>query len=421
MRRRQLRRVVRRLLDRREHRLHQRPQRHRLLQPRRLLDRAVRVLQGIPGQDRRLLGRVRPHHRRRHQRRDALGHERIRVRHRSRPGSRSSLQSSKNGSLRSPTAAPRIIGSYDEYDRTTATRVRVRPDHQGQAVLLRAVRGARLSAGQHRRRRRHASSTRKADNGFWGAKIDWQITDKHLLELLGVLGRERGSDRQLRLRLRRRRARLLRQHANSPTTAARTGRHLHRLSHRQLLDEGAVRRERARVLALSARTTSSARASATCDPARRRRRRLHRSRERHGAHRHSRGGAARLRVGRWATTSCASAWITRPTRRSTTSTIPGPDRLLYEIRRTERCRRSRTASRVPAGTEYVRTRQQRGRRRVRDDQLRLLPRGQLVGHAEPGAERAACAWKPSTTRTPTATATSRWTTWSRRASASPGT
>ena len=26
--------------------------------------------------------------------------------------------------------------------------------------------------------------TTKSDNGFWGSKIDWQINDDHLLELL---------------------------------------------------------------------------------------------------------------------------------------------------------------------------------------------------------------------------------------------
>ena len=31
----------------------------------------------------------------------------------------------------------------------------------------------------------------KSDDGFWGAKLDWQINDKHLLELLGLLGQER--------------------------------------------------------------------------------------------------------------------------------------------------------------------------------------------------------------------------------------
>ena len=79
-----------------------------------------RVLQGIPGQDRRLLGRVRPHHRRRHQRGDALGHQRIRVRHRGDLGAE--LPAVRASAITSTaTAARYIIGSHDEYDATNAS------------------------------------------------------------------------------------------------------------------------------------------------------------------------------------------------------------------------------------------------------------------------------------------------------------
>ena len=74
------RRLVRRVVGCRELGLHQWTQRHGLLQPHRVLVGAVRVLQGVPGQDRRLLGRVRAHHRRRDQRRDHVRHQRIRIR-----------------------------------------------------------------------------------------------------------------------------------------------------------------------------------------------------------------------------------------------------------------------------------------------------------------------------------------------------
>ena len=66
---------------------------------------------------------------------------------------------------------------------------------------------------QHRRRGQHASSARKEDNGFWGAKIDWQINDQHLLELLGVLGQERGGHATASTSTSRRHARRLREHA----------------------------------------------------------------------------------------------------------------------------------------------------------------------------------------------------------------
>ena len=48
---------------------------------------------------------------------------------------------------------PGILGEYDEYNRTNVRRLRRRTDHQGQAVLLRAVRVPRLQPRQHRRLR----------------------------------------------------------------------------------------------------------------------------------------------------------------------------------------------------------------------------------------------------------------------------
>ncbi len=178
---RQLRRFVRRLVDRREHRLHQRPERHRLLQPRRLLHGAVLVLQGIPGQDRRLLGGVRPHDRRRDQRGDPLGHERVRLRHRGRVGAELAAV------LQDRPVQPRRHAAHHRQPRRVRPDqrhgVRVRPDHQGPAVLLRAVRSARLQQAQHRTTRR-----RFFDDGVRTMLLgrEDRLADhrRHLLELL---------------------------------------------------------------------------------------------------------------------------------------------------------------------------------------------------------------------------------------------
>ena len=73
LRRAQLRRFVRGG----ERRLHQWPGRDRSLSPARVLDGAVCLLRGVPGQDRRLFGGIRPQHRWRHQCGDALRRQRI--------------------------------------------------------------------------------------------------------------------------------------------------------------------------------------------------------------------------------------------------------------------------------------------------------------------------------------------------------
>ena len=79
---------------------------------------------------------------------------------------------------------PYRIYQYDEYDRMNATAYASGPDHQGQAVLLRAS-TRRASTSPSIPTTPDASFFEgKSDEGFWGAKIDWQISDKHLLELL---------------------------------------------------------------------------------------------------------------------------------------------------------------------------------------------------------------------------------------------
>ena len=178
---RQLRRFIRRLVDRGEHRLHQRPERHRLLQPCRLVHGAVPVLQGVPGQDGRLLGRVRPHDRRRDQRGDALGHQRVRLRHRSRVGAELPAVVQTDRFNRDGT--PRIIGSHDEYDRTNATAYASGPIIKDRLFFF-ALYEARDYNKLNTNDRGDAFDDGVADDAFWGAKIDWQISDRHLLELL---------------------------------------------------------------------------------------------------------------------------------------------------------------------------------------------------------------------------------------------
>jgi outer membrane receptor for ferrienterochelin and colicin len=94
----------------------------------------------------------------------------------------SSLQSSKDDHF-DRGGSPQVIGSYDEYDQTTATVYASGP----------IVRDKLFFFGLYEARDYQPVNTSDEadtffdateDNGFWGAKIDWQISDKHLLELL---------------------------------------------------------------------------------------------------------------------------------------------------------------------------------------------------------------------------------------------
>lgn len=93
-----------------------------------------------------------------------------------------SLQSSKNDHF-DRAGSPQVIGSHDEYDQTTATVYASGP----------IVRDKLFFFGLYEARDYQPVNTSdeadtffdaKENNGFWGAKIDWQISDKHLLELL---------------------------------------------------------------------------------------------------------------------------------------------------------------------------------------------------------------------------------------------
>ena len=207
---------------------------------------------------------------------------------------------------------------------------------------------------------------RRKTTRFWGAKIDWQINDRNLLELLAFSDENeevrdafgftfpdgpRGAYEQTRFT----------DNGGMNWSATYTGYLTDNLS-----DEGAVRRKRARVLALQPerpRMRTRARPAA----GRRGRRGLHLDCERGRARRHARSRAPRFRMGRWATTSCASASITKPTRPSTSSSTRARSALLYEVRRTgtrDARERRRRADRHGATCARVRTRSTASSRRI---------------------------------------------------------
>ena len=247
--------------------------------------------------------------------------------------------------------------------------VRVRPDRAGQAVLLRDVRGARLPPRQHQRRRHHFYEG-KTDDGFWGAKVDWQINDRNLLELLAFSDkndRPPTSTRSTRTGDTGRRT----EHAVHRHRWRELVGDLHRLPHRRVLDQGAVRRERARLPPRSLndidcnRVRDRRRAGAgdlgctsTATWSKRARRRARRRAWISSGHL----GDHRLRFG---------LDHENNTSRLSASFYPGPDGCCTSVRSTEPGATLDNGGVVPAGaTAYVRTRTQRGRRQVRDRSTR---------------------------------------------------
>ena len=109
----------------------------------------------------------------------------------------SSLQSSKDNHF-DREGGNHIIGSYDEYDRSTASVYASGPIVQDKLFFF-AMYEARDYQPVNTDDEANSFFDAQEDNGFWGAKIDWQINDRHLVELLGILRRERGSARRLRL------------------------------------------------------------------------------------------------------------------------------------------------------------------------------------------------------------------------------
>lgn len=83
-----------------------------------------------------------------------------------------------------PDGSPRIIGSRDEYDRTNASVYASGPIIRDKLFFF-GLYEARDYRPDNTDNAGETFFKAKSDSGFWGAKIDWQISDQHLLELLG--------------------------------------------------------------------------------------------------------------------------------------------------------------------------------------------------------------------------------------------
>jgi hypothetical protein len=78
---------------------------------------------------------------------------------------------------------PYIVSQYDEYDRQNATVYASGPILKDRLFFF-ALYEARSYKPQNTSDSGNLLFDANSDDGFWGAKVDWQISDNHLLELL---------------------------------------------------------------------------------------------------------------------------------------------------------------------------------------------------------------------------------------------
>lgn len=100
------------------------------------------------------------------------------------------LQSSKTDRYYED-GSPRIIGRFDEYDSTSATVYASGPIVQDRLFFF-ALYEARDYNPVNTSNSGNTFFDTTEDTGFWGAKIDWQINDRNLLELLAFSDKNEG-------------------------------------------------------------------------------------------------------------------------------------------------------------------------------------------------------------------------------------
>ena len=272
----------------------------------------------------------------------------------------SSLQSAQGPIASTATAIRYIIGSYDEYDRTNATVYASGPIVKDKLFFFALYEARDYEPRQHRRRRQQLLRRRRRTTASGARRSTGRSTTGTCSSCSRSPTRTRTVTRQLRLRRSPTGERgALPEHALHRQRRPELGGDLHRLPHRHAcpmkvlygenerefsrVSHNDIECNRVRDLRAAAAATSAARPppASPSAPTRAKRR-------------------AWTSNGSSAITSCASAWTTRPTRRSTASSIPGPDRLLYEMLRARTPGATRERRTGPAGgTEYVRTRRTR--------------------------------------------------------------
>lgn len=92
-----------------------------------------------------------------------------------------------------PDGRPRIIGSRDDYDRTNASVYASGPIIRNKLFFF-ALYEARDYQSQNTDDEGTQLEKPQSDSGFWGAKIDWQISDRHLVELLGFSDQDEAAE-----------------------------------------------------------------------------------------------------------------------------------------------------------------------------------------------------------------------------------